>query len=500
MKYKRILFIRASLSHAWVGATSPPVGIAYLVEALRKYSCECRTIDTALGGYQDVCNVIAEFRPDVIGISMLTYRYCDVYKMINTIKDRCPNIPIIVGGAHVSTLREEVLRSCKAIDYGFVGESEESIVEFCQGGELSQIKGIISRRNGDIVYSGDRKPILNLDAVSWPKDYGVDLDRYLSKERLILSSRGCPYSCIFCPVSLAIGKKLRVRSAENVVDEMEYWYKRGYRRFAMLDDNFTFYKERTIEICDKIKDRGLKDLIIRCGNGIRCDKVDKEVLEKMKGVGFTYVSYGVESGNDRVLKTLKKGETIKQIEKAIELSLELGFDVTLFFVVGTPSETVKDVEDSIRVALKYPIVDVRFYNLIPYPGTELFRWVQENNAFVRQPEDYLNDTSGVSGHPVFETPELPFPTRVKLMKRLNKIEKKVRKNAIRNKLKKFGWIGTFGYYLLGNIYGTNFFQALIRQNKLIRRIGENIYFKISVRRNSAPPEKHAKTNGNHRDE
>lgn len=482
MKYKRILFIRTSLAHAWVGAVSPPVGIAYLMEVLKKYSCRCSLIDTALGCKLDeIYDKIDSFNPEVIGISMLTYGYRGSYKMMDKIRERYPNIPIIVGGAHVSTVREDVLRSCGSVDLGFVGESEESIVEFCQGREPSQIKGLIYRDNGKIVYAGDRKPILDLDAVSWPKDYGIDLNKYLSKEVLILSSRGCPYSCIFCPVGLAIGRRLRVRSAESVVDEVEYWHNLGYKRFAMLDDNFTFYKDRTVEICDEIKKRGLNDINVRCGNGIRADKVDGEVLKKMKEVGFTYVSYGVESGNDRILKIIKKGETIEQIEEAIKLSVELGFDTTLFFIVGVPGETLQDVEDSIRLSMKYPVMDVRFYNLIPYPGTELFKWVQEHNCFVRQPEDYLNDASGFSTYPVFETPELPLQTRIKLMKRLNMVEKKVRRNAIRNKLRAMGWVGVLGYYLFGGIYGSNFFQVLIRQNKPIRRIGENIYFKIKMK-------------------
>jgi len=482
MKYKKILFIRANPQTAWVGAVSPPVGIAYLVEALKKHSCECRTIDTTLGfSMEKIFQEIKLFGPDIIGISMLTYKYRDTYKMIENIKDKHRDITIIAGGAHISTVREDALTECKAIDFGFVREAEESIVEFCQDKDPSQIKGLIYRNNNDVVYTGDREYIKVLDGIDWPKDYGTDLNNYLSKEILILSSRGCPYSCIFCPVSLAIGKKLRVRTATNVVDEIEYWYKSGYRRFAVLDDNFTFYKQRTIDICDEIKNRGLKDLIIRCGNGIRADKVDKEVLEKMKEAGFTYVSYGVESGNDRVLKTLKKGETIEQIEKAIKLSLELGFDVTLFFVVGSPGETVEDVEDSIKVALKYPVLDVRFYNLIPYPGTELFRWIQEKNYFVRRPEDYLNDTSGFSTSPVFESPEFPYQSRIEIMKKLEKTTKRVRKKTIRNKLKAMGLIGILGYYTLGNIYTNDRFQSLIRQNKFLRRIIDFLYLRTKMK-------------------
>lgn len=482
LKYKRILFIRASLATAWVGAVSPPIGIAYLVEALRKHGCECRTIDTALGYSPDRLYAdIEAFQPDVIGISMLTFKYKDTYKMAGDIKGRFPAIPMISGGAHVSTLREKVLEDCSAFDYGFVKEAEESIVEFCEGKEPAQIKGIVYRAMKNAIYTGDREHIKDLDAVNWPKDYGLDLDNYLSREILILSSRGCPHSCIFCPVSLAIGKKLRVRSAVNVVDEMEYWYRLGYRRFAMLDDNFTFYKERTIEICDEIKKRGLGNLIMRCGNGIRADKVDKDVLSRMKEVGFTYVSYGVESGNNRVLAILKKGETIEQIEEAIRLSIELGFDVTLFFVVGAPGETMEDIEDSIRISLKYPVMDVRFYNLIPYPGTELFKWVQDNNYFVKQPEDYLNNASGFSTCPVFRTPELTYEARIRLMKRLDRVTKKVRKNAIRNKLQAMGLMGIMLYYLMADVYVSDFFQVLIRQNKFIRRILDRVYMRIKIK-------------------
>jgi len=479
MKYKKVLFIRASLATAWVGAVSPPIGIAYLVEALEKQGCQCKTVDTALGyAREKLFDDIRSFQPDIIGISMLTYRYRDTYKMAAEIKEHFPHIPLIAGGAHVSTLRENVLESCNAFDFGFVREAEESIVEFCKGEEPFRIKGIIYRDNERVLYTGDREYINDLDNIAWPKDYGMDLDSYLSKEILILSSRGCPYSCIFCPVSLAIGKKLRVRSAENVVDEIEYWYNNGYRRFAILDDNFTFHKERTIEICDQIKSRGIRDLNFRCGNGIRADRVDREVLGKMKEVGFTYVSYGVESGSDNVLKTIKKGETIGQIEEAIRVSIDLGFDVTLFFVVGAPGETMEDIEGSIRVSLKYPVMDVRFYNLIPYPGTELFKWVQENKYFVKQPDEYLNDASGFSTYPVFSTPELPLEKRVELMNRLDGATKRVRKNAIRRKLETFGLAGKVMYYLFGDIYISSFFQALMRQNRIVRRILDIIYMTI----------------------
>ncbi|MBI1920076.1 MAG: radical SAM protein [Geobacter sp.] len=481
MKYKRVLFIRASLASAWVGAVSPPVGIAYLVEALGKHGCVCRTIDTALGFRpEELYAAIRAFSPDVIGISMLTYKYLDTYRMAGELKKHFPHIPLVVGGAHVSTMRENVLESCAAFDFGFVREAEESFVEFCQGTEPSLIKGVIYRDGVRVAYSGDRDYVNDLDRIDWPRDYGVDLDKYLSREILILSSRGCPHSCIFCPVSLAIGRKLRVRSPQNVVDEIEYWYRKGYRRFAILDDNFTFYKDRTLAICDEILLRKLDGISLRCGNGIRADRVDREMLEKMKSAGFTYVSYGVESGSDKVLQTLKKGETIAQIERAVDLSVELGFDVTLFFVVGAPGETLEDIEKSIEVSLRHPVMDVRFYNLIPYPGTELFQWIRDRNCFVSEPEEYLNDSSGFSECPVFETQELPVAQRIEVMKRLDGVTKTVRKNALRRKLQPFGPAGAIAVSMLGNLYVSNAFQAMIRQNRVVRRIIDNVY--SSVRR------------------
>ena len=483
MKYNKVLFIRASLATAWVGAISPPIGIAYMVEALKKHGCECKTVDTAIGSSrEEIYAAIDKFAPDIVGVSMLTYKYRETYLMIEAIKKRYPKIPVVVGGAHISTIREKAMKACTAIDVGFVRESEESIVEFCQGVRLSDISGVIYRDKDEIKYTGDREYINDLDRLRWPRGYGISLDSYLSKEILILSSRGCPYSCIFCPVSLAIGKKLRVRSAKDIADEVEHWYKLGYKRFAMLDDNFTFYTDRTIQICDEFKSRGLDDITLRCGNGIRADRVNKEVLQRMREAGFTYVSYGVESGSNEVLKTLKKGETIEEIEEAVKLSVELGFDVTLFFLVGAPGEKPEDVEKSIAVSLKYPVMDVRFYNLIPYPGTELYKWVEENGYFVKDPDEYLNDTSGFSDQPVFETPELPRDTRIALFKRLNRVTKEVRKRAIGRKLKKLGPHGTLLYHLFAPLYVSNRFQSLIRQNKFVRGIVDRVYMKTTVAR------------------
>ena len=164
------------------------------------------------------------------------------------------------------------------------------------------------------------------------------------------SSRGCPYKCIFCSVKAVAGGKLRVRSPENVIDEIEYWYQKGYRKFNFVDDNFTFYRDRVYKICDEIQRRGLKNLKFTCAGGIRADTVDHKLLARMKEVGFYYNAFGVEGGNDKVLKSIKKGEKMEQIRSAIKDACDLGYEVMLFFLVGSPGETWKDIEDSVAVA------------------------------------------------------------------------------------------------------------------------------------------------------
>ncbi len=129
---------------------------------------------------------------------------------------------------------------------------------------------------------------------------------------------------------------MRVRCAENVLDEIEYWYERGYRKFNFVDDNFTFYSDRVHEICDGIERRGLNNLKFTCTNGIRADRVDRQLLTRMKEVGFYYIAFGVEGGNEKILKSLKKGETMEPIKRAIKDVCDLGYEVMLFFLVGSP--------------------------------------------------------------------------------------------------------------------------------------------------------------------
>ncbi|MDD3296475.1 MAG: radical SAM protein [Candidatus Omnitrophica bacterium] len=478
MKYGKVLLINPAVLKSYMGPIRPPSGLGYLEQYLENNGINIDIIDMSLGySLRHLWKKIEKFRPDLICVTIWTYRYKDTYEFIGRIKERYPNVDIAVGGPHVSTLRKNVLEDCKDIDYGVVLEGEETLFELCRGRKLEEIKGLLYWEKGEVRYEGDRDFLNNLDSVPFPKYKKFEIDKYILKEMLIISSRGCPFDCIYCPVKLAIGQKLRIRSAGNIVDELEYWYNKKYRKFNFGDDNFSFFKDRVYDICDEIEKRNLKGLDLRCGNGVRADRVDKPLLKRMREIGFSYLGFGVEAGNNRILKNIKKGERIEKIEEAIKNACELGYDVTLFFLAGSPGETLSDIADSVKLAQKYPIFDARFYNIIPYPGTELFEWIKKRRLFVRQPQDYLNDAVAFSRKPLFKTPELSVKERVNVLRQLKRVENKILRKNLKRKLKQYGFLGR----MAANFVPIEFMHYLIRQNKFIRRISEKIRYDLNQR-------------------
>ena len=235
------------------------------------------------------------------------------------------------------------------------------------------------------------------------------------------------------------------------------------------------------QICDEIERRGLKNLFIRCSNGIRADRVDRKLLIRMKEIGVHEVAFGVDGGNNKVLAHLKKKESIETIENAIKISCELGFDVKAFIIVGTPHETKEDIEDSIRLALKYPIAKVNFNNAIPYPGTEMYDYIKEHDLFLIPPEEYLNvvaeDLAEDNIVPVFETPELSKEERIKILKRCHKIENQIMKNAAYRMYQHY----PLSKALIKYFFNVALFEKLFFKNLVFRNFFEWLRYKKFVK-------------------
>ncbi len=473
MRYKKILLINPYYPHTRFGAFRPPTGLGYIAEALKWKNIEYDVLDMALGyPIKALVKKIKIFSPDLIAITMMTYMYKNTYNILAIIKEKFPYAKIVVGGAHISAIREDALKACKAIDYGIVCEGEKAIIELCEGEDMRMIKGLLYRSEEGVKYNGDREFENNLDAVRFPTYHKFELQRYMLKEVDLITSRGCPYGCIYCTVRLSSGNRVRMRSASSVADEIEYWYKNGYRNLEIADDNFSFSKERVHQICEEISKKKLADLKFRCGNGLRADKVDGDLLRHMKEVGFRHIAFGVESGNEIVLKTMKKGEDAKVLDNAIKIACELKFDVTLFFIVGLPEETALTLQDTFRLAMKYPIMEAKFFNPIPYPKTELYRWAESNNLFLIQPEKYLNDFTSFVFKPVYETKYFMKGDRIKALKYSDKIRKTILRRSVRQKLKTYGIFA----YIFAYLYTMSFIERAFRENIKFRRFVDFITF------------------------
>lgn len=469
MRFERVLLVQPRNQADWRGLV-PHLGLGYLAEFLTSRGIECDVVDLNIERFGKLKKKVEALRPQLIGFSLVTLGYRSHYELIGRLKRLAPEAATVAGGPHVAVFRETVLRECPELDFAVLREGEYTLLELCEGKEFAEIPGLFFRQADEVKLAGNRELIADLDSLPWPRYRQFELGRYIP-ERTIYSTRGCPQRCIFCanPILQPI---FRARSAENVVDEMEYWYAQGVRQFNFDDDNFNLVRQRVFDICAEIRRRNLRGLTLRCSNGIRADRVDRRMLEEMKEVGFRYLAFGVDGGNNRVLEIVRKGETIETIEAAIACAIELGYEVKCLFVVGTPGETRRDVEDKVRLVRRYPVHDVHFYNIIPYPGTELYRWIEERGLFLIPPERYLNEVTSFKNIPVFETPELGGRERQRLLRYLARVRHDIHRKALRRVFGRHRLVGQLASYLVGN----DLFQNLFYHSALVRRTADFIRY------------------------
>lgn len=407
-----------------LGVDLIPTGMGILAEELEEANVAYEVLDMALGYEEkDLMEAISKCQPDLIACSLISFMYLDAYALLNRVKAQFSQVPIVVGGPHVSMFGEKVLKECEAIDFAIVKEGEEPFMELVKGKDPGSIKGMYRRKGEEILFNGERPLIKDLNKFPFPKYRKFELEKY-TPIIPIYSSRGCPYKCIFCGIKDVIGMNFRARNNDHLMEELTFWYESGFRRISFSDDNFTCNPKRIFDLCQRIKDAGITDVDFSVWD-TRADSTSRELLVEMKDVGFSTLLVGVESGSNRVLEIIKKGETIEEIERMVKDAIELGFDIQLSFLIGSPYETVKEVEESFKFALKYPIKGASFFNLVPTPNTELLEYLEENNLLKIKPEVYLNSNINTKKTPLFGTPEIPVKERVKLLKRSKAVEHKI---------------------------------------------------------------------------
>ncbi|MFH1511068.1 MAG: radical SAM protein [Candidatus Woesearchaeota archaeon] len=398
----RVFFVvPESKGDVLVRPSSPHNGTAYLSAVLREHKHAVTVLDMRLGySYDDLLERLQKFRPNLVAVTMTSRDFLKTYNLVDRLKN--DSFKVVLGGPHPSTIGKQVLKDTKA-DYAVMGEGEMTLLDLADDKPIKSIRGLVWRGNKGIVQNKPREYIQDLDSLPFPAFDLFELDRYMDKKISIVSSRGCPYNCTYCSMRFTMGFRFRPRSAKNVVDELEFWYKRGYRYFAFVDDCFTFDTKRAEQVCDEILKRRLKvrwDL----KNGIRVDKVNELLLGKMKQAGCFFVAFGVESADQEVLNKMKKGITVEMAARAVRLAKKVGIeDVSGFFIIGMPGDDWNKFKNTLDFALSLPFDEIRFYNAVPYPGTELFGWIKSNGKLLLPPENYLNKASRWDSTPVFET-------------------------------------------------------------------------------------------------
>ncbi len=401
---------------------SPHAGVAYLSSFLKKNGIEVKVYDEGIENNRaELLLTIRDFKPDVVGITIFSYCYNYACDLIKTIKNNCKS-PLVLGGAHINIVKGQILLETGA-EFAIKHEGEHGLLELLKeiesgGNDFVNIKGLIWKdNNGKVTENPDRTFITELDSLPFP-DYDVfDIKKYFCfKDKIlpIITSRGCPFGCNFCSVRLCMGQGFRARSAQNVVQEIELLTQKGWRNFNINDDCFTLNKQRAEEICDLIIKKNL-NIGFQFLNGIRVDTVNPQLLKKMKSAGCFYISYGCESGNERILKTIKKGIILEQVRKAVEWTNDANIPNSVNFIIGHTEETYQTAMDTISFAESLPTYFANFYNLIPYPGTEAYSWAQQHGRFLVPSEYYLENIGTYHGRPIFETSEFTKIQREKIV-------------------------------------------------------------------------------------
>ncbi len=386
----------------------PPLGLGYLAAVLEKNGYEVEVIDCQASKfkYDDFRREIARRPRDIVGVTAATRLYNSALEIIKITKEVHPKCLTLIGGPHVTFWDDKALQECPELDVVFRREGEFTLLELVQrveaGKSYLDVVGTTCWKGSEIIRNPDRPYLENLDELPFPARHLWDLDKIRKAEDMfyLSTTRGCVYWCEFCCAVRMFGRKYRMRSVKNVVDELEYLYNTYHGEYyTFTDDAFTVDQARTEELCNEIKKRGLK---IKWNCGTRVDMVTKELLQKMKDTGCISVWFGVESGSQKVLDNMHKGISTEQTIRTVGWVIELGLKPTPNVLLGFPGETKESAWKTIKFAEKISPDDIAYFNVAtPYPGTPMYDMVVAN-GWLRITDFDMYDAVT----PIFETPTM----------------------------------------------------------------------------------------------
>jgi radical SAM superfamily enzyme YgiQ (UPF0313 family) len=419
MKILLIDILRTSLEEVWP-SVEHSLGLMYLASASKRKFGDMIDVEiwTLISKprqcEEDVENVkqkLGEFEPDFVGIRSLSIGKEAFHFTAETVKKWNPECFVAAGGPYPTDDPEDSLKS-GFVDCTVIGEGEETFTELIENllsnKDWLNVPGIAYRQNGRMEKSIPRNSITDLDSIAFPDYALIDPDKFsnqfltftakISKPHAnILTTRGCPYRCAYCHNIL--GKKFRVRSPENVLEEIRYIHNTyGITDFQIIDDIFNLDIPRAKRICDLIIKSGM-NLTFSFPNAIRGDQVDEELMDKMAEAGTKFISYAVETASPRLQKLIRKHLNLDKVFKAIDYTTKVGIVTRGFFMLGFPTETEEEAIQTIEYAKSSSLCGATFFTVVYFPGTELYKLAKSVGYFQNEGSDVQRDYVDVGEGP-----------------------------------------------------------------------------------------------------
>lgn len=390
-----------------------PLGLCYIASILRSADHKCLVLDGDFGFgdptnyekivadyeyylnalhnidlpiWKRISSVIQAFKPDIVGIAVMTGTYGAAKNVAEIVKEYDFSIPVIVGGPHPTILPNDTARE-DSFDIIVRGEGEYTMLDIVncleKGNSLNRVEGITYKKEDNIYNNPPRPFIEDLDSLPIPsRDLIYEKEKYDPDAfGFIITSRGCPYNCIYCSSPKIWGRKVRYRSPENIIAEIEEVIKNfKTKKFRFNDDVFSLNKNRALNICELLINRKL-EIAWMCDT--RVNLVSYDLLRKMKEAGCRRINLGVESGNPQTLKFIKKKITIEKTKQAFKMARECGIPTTAYFMAGFPNESREQILDTIAFMKDIEPATPCWSIVTPYPGTELYEIAKKSGLLPR---------------------------------------------------------------------------------------------------------------------
>ena len=386
----------------------PPTGIAYIAGALEAHGCFVRAIDMfaeKLSG-QDVVDKVARFKPDLVGMTVLTPSAPVCSMLSQAIRKRLPDVKIVWGAIHADVFAHDIVRDGDA-DFCIHHDGEETICELVDAladnvKDFSAIDGITwMSTDGQVIKNKDRTLNRDLDDLPYPAWHLFPYHRYgllpfadFAKPVLTMAgSRGCPYRCDYCSLINTGGKVYRKRDPIKIVDEYEYLVDRyGVKQIGFIDPIFPLVKKDLKPFCEELVKRGL-DKKCQWLSETRADRLDQETCDLMYWGGCRRVLMGIESGSDLLLGNVNKNITTAKVREGVANAKAAGIQTVGLFMIGMPGETPEMTKETVEFAVDLDVDFAKFAITVPFPGSKLFddRW--QKDLFRDDWENYTTPTA-----------------------------------------------------------------------------------------------------------